>query len=120
MLSKLKCKFILVYFFAFLLGFGYLIDANAGAVRSGFNDNSLAANDDGSTELVPINFEINFYGLTFDSLYVNNNGNVTFDDALEDYTPFDLTSTGWQIIAPFFADVDTRGVGSDVVTYSFG
>ncbi len=120
MLWKLKGKCIVAYFFAFLLGLGCLANANAGAVRSGFNDNMLAANDDGSTGLTPLNFKINFYGLTFDSLYVNNNGNVTFNAALGNYTPFDLTSTAAQIIAPFFADVDTTGVGSDIVTYSFG
>ena len=27
---------------------------------------------------------------------------------------------GMPIIAPFFADVDTRGSGSDIVTYSYG
>ena len=98
----------------------FTTNTSSGAVRSGFNDNTLPANDDGSTGLEPLNFEINFYGLTFDSLFVNNNGNVTFDTALGEYTPFDLTSTGTQIIAPFFADVDTRGVGSEVVSYSFG
>ena len=33
------------------------------------------------------------------------------------YTPFDLQSTNRVIIAPFFADVDTRGAGSGLVTY---
>jgi hypothetical protein len=52
-------------------------------------------------------------------LYINNNGNVTLDSSLWTYTPFDLTSTGQQIIAPFFADVDTSGPG-DPVTYGAG
>ena len=46
-------------------------------------------------------------------------GNVTFDSSLSSFTPFDLTSTGRQIIAPFFADVDTRRAG-DAVTYGTG
>jgi hypothetical protein len=33
---------------------------------------------------------------------------------LSDFTPFGLTSTARQIIAPFFADVDTRFAGSAV------
>ncbi len=36
-----------------------------------------------------------------------------------EYTPFNLTSTGKQIIAPFFADVDTR-FSSAPVTYGAG
>ncbi|MDX6400038.1 MAG: large repetitive protein, partial [Gaiellaceae bacterium] len=77
----------------------------------------LPANDDGSTGFVPIGFPINFFGVHREGLFVNNNGNVTFDNAMRTYTPFDLLSTHTQIIAPFFGDVDTRGAGSDVVTY---
>lgn len=93
--------------------------ATAGAVRgnAGFTSNTLAANDDDSTGLVGLGFSINYFGLVFTGLYVNNNGNVTFDGPLSAYTPFDLTSTGSEIIAPYFADVDTRGVNSDEVTY---
>jgi hypothetical protein len=82
--------------------------ANA-AVRTdaGFTTNTLPANDDESTGEITLPFTVNFFGLNFSSLWVNNNGNVTFDGALSTYTPFDLTSTGTQIIAPFFADVDT-------------
>ncbi|PCH84502.1 MAG: hypothetical protein COB89_04495 [Piscirickettsiaceae bacterium] len=93
--------------------------ANAAAVVSGFNSNTLAANDDGSTGAVNIGFTTNFFGLSFTQLFVNNNGNVTFDSRLSAFTPFDLTSTGRQIIAPFFGDVDTRNAGSPV-TYGVG
>jgi cysteine-rich repeat protein len=91
----------------------------AGAIRSlaGFSTNTLPANDDGSTGFVPIGSSVNFFGTIYGSLYVNNNGNVTFDLPLSTFTPFDLTSTGRVIIAPFFGDVDTRGAGSAVVTY---
>lgn len=92
--------------------------ADALAMRAGFDASSLAANDDGSTGLVAIGFDVNFFGVTTNQLYVNNNGNITFDSPLSSYTPFDLTSTGQQIIAPFFADVDTNNGGS--VTYGAG
>ncbi|MFN8542772.1 MAG: nidogen-like domain-containing protein [Candidatus Binatia bacterium] len=90
-----------------------------GAVRTlpGFTTNTLAANDDDSTAEVPIGFPINFFGHDYSGLYVNNNGNVTFDEALADFTPFNLTQTARVIIAPFFADVDTRGEESSVVRY---
>jgi hypothetical protein len=93
--------------------------AFGGAIVAGFNSSTLPANDDGSTGLVAIGFDVDFFGLMFSDLYVNNNGNVTFDNPLSIFTPFDLTSTGRQIIAPFFADVDTRNNGSPV-TYGTG
>jgi hypothetical protein len=48
---------------------------------------------------------------------VNNNGNVTFDAPLSTYTPESIVSAGKVIIAPYWADVDTTGQGSNVVTY---
>jgi hypothetical protein len=77
--------------------------------------NTLAANDDGSTGAIDLPFGINFFGTTYPSAFVNNNGNVTFEGPLSTFTPFDLTSTNTPIIAPFFADVDTRGAGSGLV-----
>lgn len=92
--------------------------ANA-AIVSGFNAQTLPANDDNSTGLVDIGFSIDFFGVDYTQLFVNNNGNVTFGEALSAFTPFDLTSTETPIIAPFFADIDTRAGGSPV-TYGTG
>ncbi len=103
-----------------------------GAVRNlpGFATTAFLANDDGSYPAnglgagvpmgtpipQPLGFTVDYYGLSFDTAYVNNNGNITFDLPLATFTPFDLTSTARQIIAPFFADVDTRFAGS-LVTF---
>lgn len=89
----------------------------AGAVHdtSLFMDNTLPGNDDGSTGLVNIGFNVNFYGTSTNSLYVNNNGNVTFGSPLGAFTPSGLIASSLKIIAPFWADVDTR-VGN-VVRY---
>jgi hypothetical protein len=92
------------------------------AIRSGFTNNILAdtyehGTDDGSTGLVPIGFPINFFGTSYTNLYVNNNGNVTFDTYLKAYTPEPLLDLGKNIIAPFWADVDTRSTNSGVTTY---
>ena len=62
--------------------FAYTETADAGAIRSGFNSNTLSRNDDGSTSLVSIGFDINFDSFISNQLYVNNNGNVTFDHNL--------------------------------------
>ncbi|NET57761.1 MAG: filamentous hemagglutinin N-terminal domain-containing protein, partial [Symploca sp. SIO2E6] len=82
--------------------------------------NTLPRNDDGSTGLVPLGFTVNFFGLIQDSVYVNNNGNVTFDNRLGTFTPFNLGTTNRQIIAPFFADVDTRDPNSGETEYGTG
>ncbi|MDX1676686.1 nidogen-like domain-containing protein [Arsukibacterium sp.] len=111
---KVKCMAV-----AALLSLTTALTSQASIIEPGFNSSTLAPNDDESTGAVNIGFDVNFFGLTFSQLFVNNNGNVTFDNALSAYTPFDLTSTGRQIIAPFFADVDTRFAG-DPVTYGTG
>jgi uncharacterized repeat protein (TIGR01451 family) len=84
----------------------------------GFTANSFPPNDDDSTSAVNLPFSMNFFGTTYNQLYVNNNGNVTFGEPFGTYTPFGLTGNiGVPIIAPFFADVYTLTPGSDVVHY---
>ena len=65
-------------------------------------------------------FTIDFFGNSYNSLYVNNNGNVTFNGPLGTYTPEGLTSYGSPIIAPFWGDVDTAISGSALVSYGNG
>jgi Nidogen-like/PEP-CTERM motif len=87
----------------------------------GFTTSTLPGNDDGSTGLINTGFATNFYGNTFSQLYVNNNGNVTFNAPLARYTPFGLTTNiGTPIIAAFFGDVDTRNAGSGLTQYGNG
>ena len=111
-------------FSAALLSLGMLA-AIPGAQAAAIHDasqftNVLARNDDQSTGAVGIGFNANFFGATQTQLFVNNNGNVTFNSALSTFTPFGLTTNSFPIIAPFFADVDTRAAGSDVVRYGTG
>lgn len=83
----------------------------------GFRRISIPRNDDGSGPAVKLPFAINFFGRIRDTGFVNNNGNITFDAPLATFTPFGLERTQREIIAPFFADVDTRAPGSALVTY---
>lgn len=96
-----------------------VVSAQGSAVRDngGFNSFTVPANDDGFVGPVPIGFTINFYGVVRDTGFVNNNGNMTFDQGLSVFTPFDLDSTQRQIIAAFFGDVDTRPAASRDVTF---
>ncbi len=110
-----------------------LISGLGGA--AGFGANELARNDDGSTGEIDITsiFEdgINFFGREFTSLWVNNNGSVTFNGARRTFTPTVITDNNDNPeITPFFADVDTNGgatveshggnsTGSNLVYYAF-
>jgi hypothetical protein len=84
---------------------------------SGFGTSFLARNDDESTTILPLPFNIKFYGNTYSNFYVNNNGNITFQSQLSDYTPTAFPGAPQPLIAPWWADVDTRNEGSDVVYY---
>lgn len=96
--------------------------AMAGAVHDAslFGANALGQTDDGSSAATSLGFSANFFGTTYSSLFVNNNGNVTFNQANPTYTPYALTGSSIPILAPFLADVDTRGTGSGVVQYGTG
>ena len=74
---------------------------------------TLSRNDDGSSSFIDLSNiflnGLNFYGTTYNGLYVNNNGNVTFGSPLSTYTPGAIgAGSNLHIIAPFWADVDTR------------
>lgn len=73
---------------------------------------AMAPNDDGYTSEILLPFTFTLYGTAYNSCWVNNNGNVTFDYGLYSYTPWGFPSGDNPMLAPFFADVDTRGAGS--------
>jgi hypothetical protein len=92
--------------------------AFAGAIHdAGLFTTQLPRNDDGSTGLTAIGFNLNFYGSSFNNLYVNNNGNVTFTTPLSTFTPFPIVNNSLAMLAPFFADVDTRNAASGITSY---
>lgn len=111
--SVLPVIVVLISCFAFPVG----VQAQAIRDLPGFKTRSVPRNDDGSSPFVGLPFPINFFGRLRAGCWVNNNGNITFDRALSTFTPFGLESTRTEIIAPFFADVDTRGMLSQLVTY---
>ncbi len=74
-------------------------------------------NDDGSSPLINLGFTFNLYGTNYTACYINNNGNITFTAPLSTFTPFAFPSTPLAIVAPFFADVDTRNLASGLVYY---
>ncbi len=74
----------------------------------GYGTLTQARNDDSSSNLLNLPFEVNFFGNRYNSLYVNNNGNVTFNGPVSTYTPTPFPISSQPMIAPFWGDVDTR------------
>ncbi|NUQ62011.1 MAG: S8 family serine peptidase, partial [Pirellulales bacterium] len=74
----------------------------------------LSNTDDGSTAEQDLGFTLNFYGTDYDKFFINNNGNITFGNALGQFIPQGFPQAT-PIIAPFWADADTRG-GAGLVT----
>jgi MYXO-CTERM domain-containing protein len=103
-----------------LTGFG-------GPTGFGLPQNCVHPNDDGSyagpppvtgfAPAVPVDIRpafatgINFFGVMYNSMYVNNNGNITFRGGLGQFTPAPFPVAMQPMIAPWWADVDTRGGG---------
>lgn len=118
--TRIFTRFILISCCFYCISGLMPTEALAAAIVQGqFNSSTLVPSDDASTGLIPLGFSINFFGVSADSIYINNNGNITLNGSLNAFTPFGLTATNRQIIAPFFADVDTRS-NSSPVTYGTG
>jgi gliding motility-associated-like protein len=80
-------------------------------------DPPFYANDDGSTPLITLPFNFCFYGQTQINCYINNNGNISFGTPYSIFTANGFPDQTFTMIAPFWADVDTRGNGSGYVYY---
>jgi len=79
-------------------------------------DTAIPANDDGYSDQINLTTSFWFFDQEKTSLWVNNNGNITFGGPMSTYTPFAFPSSA-QIVAAYFADVDTRGSGSGLAYY---
>ncbi|MDO9017222.1 MAG: nidogen-like domain-containing protein [Deltaproteobacteria bacterium] len=101
-----------------------LLSGFGGPTGFGLATNCLHPNDDGSYAgptgmgaVVAVDIRpafamgLNFFGTTYNSVYVNTNGNITFRAALPSYTPEPFPVASQPMIAPWWADVDTRGGG---------
>ena len=95
--------------------FGNIVVMTGGGNANGAGDPS-GRNDDGFSGPIALGYTLqNFFGSDYSSIFVNNNGNITFNAGLPNYTPQGPQGATQPVIAPFFADVDTRGADSGVV-----
>ena len=68
-------------------------------------------NDDDSSPELPIPFNFCLYGTNYNSLYINTNGNVSFGTPEATFSSNPFPDPNFVMVAPFWGDVDTRGVG---------
>lgn len=74
-------------------------------------------NDDGSSNSIPLGFNFCFYGTTYTSCFINNNGNISFGSAYSTFSSNSFPDPSFVMIAPFWGDVDTRGTASGLVYF---
>lgn len=92
---------------------------NAVMTPAGYNTNAVARADDTSNLVVNLPFSMRWAGTTYTQIYLNMNGNVTFGNTFTDYNPNPALGTvNRAIMAPFWADVDTRDTTTGQMTYS--
>ncbi len=74
-------------------------------------------NDDSYSNPIALPFNFCFYGQNQNNCYINNNGNISFGAPYFTFTANAFPDPSFIMIAPFWADVDTRGTGSGLVYY---
>uniref|UniRef100_A0A8C7XZ12 NIDO domain-containing protein n=1 Tax=Oryzias sinensis TaxID=183150 RepID=A0A8C7XZ12_9TELE len=69
--------------------------------------------DDGSSPQIHLQRPFAYFGKTYNSIYVNHNGHLTFDAPYSAYLPQRFPLYGpIDLIAPFWTDLDNRQTGS--------
>ncbi len=91
-------------------------DASGGSGGPGFAPDFR--NDDWSTDTITLPFNICFYGTPVNKIFLNNNGNISIGNPYSTFTANSFPDPTYVMIAPFWADVDTRGLRSGIVYYS--
>ena len=83
---------------------------------AGYGTGNLHYNDDESSAEIDVRAAfpagLRFFSASYTSLYVNNNGNVSFGNSIRSFTPSAFPIASQPMIAPWWGDVDTRGGGA--------
>src|SRR5580698_10410835 len=81
-------------------------------IKHGSTGSPWYRSDDGYTNLITIPFSFCFYGDSVNQIYVNMNGFITWGHGHNtvngEYDAVPFPTTDADIIAPFWADVDTK------------
>lgn len=93
------------------------IDATFSVVPFTFGTPPDYRNDDSSSPPINLPFIFCFYGQVMNTVYINNNGNISFGTPYGTFSSSTFPSANYSMIAPFWADIDTRGPASGIVYY---
>jgi len=86
---------------------------------------AMLPNDDQYSNSIALPFTFSFYGTTYDSLYINNNGNISFSQPYFTFTAYPFPDPTFNMIAPVGVNIgnginyfqvgqfDTAGVNFD-------
>lgn len=73
-------------------------------------------NDDGSSAIIDLPFSYCLYGDTYNQVYINTNGNISFDNEVGTFSS-EAFPNNFVMVAPFWGDVDIRNPQSGLVHY---
>ena len=93
------------------------IDATWQVVPFAFAQGPDYRNDDFSSPAINLPFLFCFYGQIMSTVYINNNGNISFGSSYGTFSASGFPSSQFCMIAPFWADVDTQNPASGIVYY---
>ncbi|TND09883.1 MAG: PKD domain-containing protein [Bacteroidetes bacterium] len=93
------------------------VDNTFSVVPFSFSSPPDYRNDDDSSPLISLPFTFCFYGQNQTGCYINNNGNISFGAPYGTFSAVGFPSAQFSMVAPFWADVDTRNTGSGLVYY---
>ena len=117
-----------------LIELGYFVDHSTTSVTYSANGNDrdqcfdpyipvdtmtytpVPRNDDGSLYIDDIGFTFSFCGTDYTDLYINTNGNLSFDNPVGVFSPNGFPYFE-KMVAPFWADVDTRNTNCGQAWY---
>jgi len=93
--------------------FGLFVPLDGSFTQAYFNEDPWGNpagyySDDGSTASFQLPFDFCFYGTILNEFYINLNGNVSFGSGYSEFTSTGFPVAGFPMLAPFWADVDTR------------
>lgn len=74
----------------------------------GLGTQAMPPADDGSSNELTLPFDVNFYGTTYDSFFVNSNGNISLGGSFTRFSIDNLTQPNVAVIAPFFSDINVN------------
>jgi hypothetical protein len=77
---------------------------------------TLGRNDDGSYGPIALPFDFHLYGTVYRQVWINTNGNLTFTGPSSSFSSSGFPSRV-PMVAPFWADVDTRNPASGLIHY---